>query len=1576
MNPKVRRELKEKFYDELKALLPGNDRKALNEKLSGLLERLSPLFPLHDRLSCTAIAEACVPMLGETPEEGWAKFTYEFLRARMFPRISLSPEASRFEQGALTYLHVLRILLEYERKMLFFDPRYDFNFLTPNEYEKCDRADEYRRFLEAFRNEFVYELMRIGSEVTPFCTLSHIAGVHYVAMMAASAIGSRGEKIDLALVSAAAAAHDMGKYGCRPGENVPHLHYYYTGFWLESRGMPAVSHIASNHSTWDLELDALSGEALCLIYSDMRCKSRFENGHEVPEIFSLADAFDVILRKMENVDTAKRRRYELVYQRLQDFETYLISLGADVGLTGVMQAQAEPRDPVLLSAEESVERLTILSTEHHLRLMHQLSSEQKFGNIIEAAHSSRDWKQLRVYLNIFDEYCTYLSARQKMQALSFLYELLIHREGDIRRQAAWLIGKIIARFHLVYRKDHPADAPKDPAEEVPFTLWAEYLEKIIHPDHKTTAQQRSHIGFTLHLVIDAVLKNGRNEDMPRFINTLLAYYDDPKKPDADTAFTLLSAIQNLPPQYYDDKTRGKLIDFAAWFAERGDVRLKTAALLFLREAQRPLPRGSEQMLRITDVARNITDDSLTLRFLRCRILQRAGEDAADEAALFLRQEVADDIFLDNLKIAAPWVSKVVGIELLRAQAEQGHTDNMLHICTHFSNLLKVSERVVVRHTAGEALLGVLPLLRREQRNEVVVELGKGIELGQYGISKYIPDYLGRAALLLHPSELDEQVIWLRSLLGSPADSTVHGALHTIGILLQYYGMYHSRFSEPEENYIKRWHELLGLLLQGLAHYREAVRQEALLVVGQLFDGGPLTINERANLFTLCCRKLLFLLEKAPDQDSLTFFYRASTLAHIERFLALYRLDHGAFHFDRPTKVAFFPGTFDPFTLSHKGIVRAIRAMGFEVYLAVDEFSWSKKPQPHLIRRQIINMSVAGDFHVHLFPDEIPVNIANPADLYRLRELFKNMELYIVAGADVIANASAYKKAPEPWSIHSMNHIIFTRPDQPKNLPNEARVLKGDVIELHLPPELEDISSSRIRENVDQNRDISHFIDPAIQDFIYQNGLYLRDRQDKPLLTPSEVSFDWLKPPYTQTVGMTDSLKALAAAAEKCGDRLLLLRRGAHCAGALSWRSLGTSDLYAAFRDSELADRIRLRALGRILLITGLNARGEDAQLLMSEVLAHSLADECVYAVCQLRDGLTDDLEDLFLRQGFRRYEGMAPLLEVDMHAPSVLIQNLETTIQEPLGSDERVRAVISRCHARMQRALTGLYPGSLVLTLASDVIHQRLLEKITAFNHVPSVPLVPRVLGECMCVPFGKMLRGRILPNTVTKTIHTDKVYEPDLRSRSIQAFPYYPPIPYQIRTIKSFNRPVILVDDVMHPGNRIRTLDPLFKQEKIDVRLVLVGVLSGHGKDLMKERNLPVDAAYFLPTLREWFVESTLYPFIGGDTVRRDTEPVPGLLPGINHIMPYTGSLFGQKYPQSAFFELSRCCLESARDVMLTLEQAYREHFSRNLTLNRLSEAVILPLCPDKGSCLHYDPNLAASVYLENDLEQLMRGI
>lgn len=192
-----------------------------------------------------------------------------------------------------------------------------------------------------------------------------------------------------------------------------------------------------------------------------------------------------------------------------------------------------------------------------------------------------------------------------------------------------------------------------------------------------------------------------------------------------------------------------------------------------------------------------------------------------------------------------------------------------------------------------------------------MELGKGLEMGQYQISKYIPEYLGRAALSLHPSELDEQVLWLKNLLGSPTNIAVSGALNTVGVLLQHYPAYRGRFPEPERAYEARRQELLGLLLQGLAHYREEVRQEALLVTGtMLFDSPVLSMEEKSRLFSLCYRKLLFLIQAGPRQDPLTFFYRLPPwpTSPLHR---LRRLDKGPFAFSQPRKIAFFPGTFDP-----------------------------------------------------------------------------------------------------------------------------------------------------------------------------------------------------------------------------------------------------------------------------------------------------------------------------------------------------------------------------------------------------------------------------------------------------------------------------------------------------------------------------------------------------------------------------------------------------------------------------------------------------------------------------------------
>ena len=116
------------------------------------------------------------------------------------------------------------------------------------------------------------------------------------------------------------------------------------------------------------------------------------------------------------------------------------------------------------------------------------------------------------------------------------------------------------------------------------------------------------------------------------------------------------------------------------------------------------------------------------------------------------------------------------------------------------------------------------------------------------------------------------------------------------------------------------------------------------------------------------------------------------------------------------------------------------------------------------------------------------------------------------------------------------------------------------------------------------------------------------------------------------------------------------------------------------------------------------------------------------------------------------------------------------------------------------------------------------------------------------------------------------------------------------------------------------------------------------------------------------------MYPFIGGDAVGGAAPSVPGLTPAVNLILPYAFPRFYRECGRPAVYRFSRTCIENSRDILLALERAYRERYARNLTLARLSEAVILPLSPDKGAAVRYDPRLSASGCLDSDLKQLAR--
>lgn len=1565
--------------------------------------QLGRIFPIKRRIQCREIYEICrepMSLIGREPRDGWMKFTYQYVCHILYPDEEFSRQAEPYAAGALFYLAVLQFIFDKEREVLPFEPMVDFAFLSEEEALSYESYTEYKKFKNAFYKEYIYEMMRLNAEVTPFRTLEHIAGVHYVAMTVARGLYEAGVPIDLTLTSGAAAGHDLGKFGCKPNERVPYLHYYYTNQWFNRHRMEYTGHIAANHSTWDLEPENLSVESLVLIYADFRVKqSRGEDGREITYISSLDEAFEIILSKLDNVDEAKLNRYRFVYARLHDFETYMRSLGVDVNLDKKPVKTPPMPDISLRNTEQIVDSLIFMGVEHNIDVMHRMGAERQFGNLLEAARSEKNWKNVRAYLNIFQEYFPYTNDIQKEQTLYFLYELLMHKEGDIRTQAARLIGNVIAQFNAGYRKERPADMP-DIADQKAMELWKTFLSMIICPDHKLTVQHKRRIGYNLKQVLSSMVEHAASADIEGFLQEFLRWYEAPEKRESGEAFVLLDALHNMPFEWCSRENMERMAEFACYYAVPRENSFEGLIIAAWRAFKLITAEVRDEPFceTIAEIVEHeaIAEDDISRTFLQYRILSNLGRNVSRQEEALYGRDVVSDIFLDNLKMATPWVLKAVNIKLLVDQVDHGKKEHILHIAAHLSNLIKVSEYVVVRHDAGRALLRLAPLLTADQRNEIVVELLKGLEVGEYEFSKYIPEYLGQLALWLPPEQLEEVLTYLRGLMANANDRVVSVALDTVGVLTEYYPRYKERFAEDEGTARERLGRLLGMVLGGLANHRETVRQEALLVTGQyMFGSRRLNDHEKMEIFALTHKKLLFLINENKGGE-LTAFYRAAALSNICRFITAYRLTIGQMEIEERKKVAFFPGTFDPFTLSHKGIVREIRDLGYEVYLAVDEFSWSKKTQPHLIRRQIVNMSVADEFHVNLFPDDIPVNIANPSDLKRLKEVFAGRTVYVVVGSDVIANASSYRKPPEKNSIHSMNHIAFRRVGDRRSDNKYNRemmsLITGELIELELPEYLEDISSTKIRENIDLNRDISNLIDPVVQEYIYFNGLYLREPEYKPILRARAIGFEEkeklseedeaaaLEYIFSDEADGRGLLKRL----QESDGTFLLLRNTVEdnrLTGLLKMRSVMPEELFKVLGSVSMADMVRRHTLGSILLITGIYAEPDSAiydpeQLLLTEALAKALEQHCSYAMFLPEEEPGEASQGAVIRQGFaeaENFEGKRRLWLVDMHAPLVLVQNLETTLKEPFSSSPRILRAIHKAHRELQAAMTRLYPGQLVLSLSASVIYHRLVDKITQINQVPGEPTTPRVLGNDMCVPFGKILRGKVVPNTVTKTIHTDKVYEPDLDGYRIEAFPYYSPLRSQVRTIKSFGRPVILVDDLLHKGGRFDALEPYLREEGVEVKKVLLGMISGYGRDAMATRGFEADSIYSIPNLKFWFVESTLYPFIGGDTVRRDTMKVAGLMPSVNIVLPYmVPPLKGCS--EESLFELSACCVRNSRDILLALESEYRALFGRNLTLSRLSEAVILPLCPDKGDCINYDPNLAASVYLDNDLEMLHR--
>ncbi|WP_301859624.1 phosphohydrolase [uncultured Megasphaera sp.] len=1539
------------------------------------------------------IARTCMPCLKTSPEGGWLAHCYCFVLNRIFPRTAAQWEGwdgqtvthqfdGEFRLGRMMLLQLLRGLYEYERAALPFDPTKDFDFLCDSEITAQGYTREYLHMKRLIHDHYVYEFMRIGIDISPFNTLGHVAGVHYVALYAARQLAQVGVPVDLALISGAAACHDLGKYGCKKNEEkrVPYLHYYYTGMSCRRVGLSGIAHIAANHSVWDLELENLSVESLLLIYADFRVKSsRNQQGEEVVHFYSLAEAFDVILGKLDNVDDAKRQRYQKVYAKLADFESFMHERGVVTelpplfGPSPLRPGSPAQREMVLLEGEEVIDQLKYAAIDHNIRLMSIFRDESDFGNLIEAARSEQNWKNVRTYIGIFEEYSTYMTEHQKMMILKFLYELLSHKEGDIRLQSAALMGRITANFNDKYTKELPQGVSLPHKDITNFSLFDQYVDMIIYPELRFTEQHKLWIGYCLSSFVSAVLRSCPAEDKSRYMMVMSKYYERRDYPE-ERYIILLKALDDMNKDGITPEFLHRVRPFIEKALQSSQYNLCVAAL---------------------NTARHIFPEYTNAQYYQD--LLAVMNLPADRQA-FSEQE--GSLFLVDLKMGTHWSVKVANIELMmRYMDDQCDKGDVMHLGMHLTNLLKVSETVFVRRAAGEGLLAIADSMTYSQRNELAVELFNGLEIGDPQISKYVPEFLGRMILKLPPQEFDEIIITIASQILTVNIPLASAMVHTVGVILENFAEFAKAFDEDEAVNQARQRRLLYIMIKAYAHYDAELSRDAFRDIGKfLFHSDAMSMAQKEFLFLHCYKKLLVLLDESKE-GTLDFYSNAAVLNHIYRYIGQHQFDCGAFRFPPVRKACFYPGTFDPFSLGHKAVACKIRDLGFDVYLALDEFSWSKHTQPRLMRRKIMNMSVADEEDMYPFPDDIPVNIANPFDIRHLKEIFSGKDLYIAVGTDVIENASAYKVAPQKDSIHTVNHIAFereTRENEGRDHDDSSSGISAKVIHLKLDKFYEDISSTRIRENIDLNRDISNLIDAVAQNFIYDNNMYLREPAYKHVLEAREIGIGAFKPrgaeslwPVCNTLWdkgyNTDVLDRYI---EKDRVWTLYIDDAGHSKAMIAYAAvhrIGTRDLLREFKDSTVTAHIRNAAGGSIACIGFLYADdslgiANVSQIIITEVLTELIARDFAYAVYHPVDeaGYDPEIMQALERQGFVNIAPAGskhPMYVVDMKSPIVIFRDVETTIKNPFNKDPRVQQAIYHAHNNLLAVLNRIYPGKLLLSFNMSAVHNKIIHKVAEINGVSTVDDKKKRRGPYMSVPFGKALSDVLVPNTVTKNLYIGKYFDRCVKSFTIAESHHFSPVANQVKTIKSFNRPVILIDDLLHKGHRMRMLTPYLQQNDIEVKKVLVAVMTGQAMDMMAEKNIQTECAYFLPTLEVWLNERDCYPFIGGDSID-NAHDYSGYdsNPAINLVLPYVSPGFIGHGDEQAHYLYSMTCLQNAAHIMHVLQDVYQETYEKRLTLKRLGEVISYPRIPDIDIGVKFDENLDPTRFIENDIERLVR--
>ncbi|MGE5236176.1 MAG: adenylyltransferase/cytidyltransferase family protein [Acidobacteriota bacterium] len=1546
--------------------------------------------------------------------EVWQHAVYKASRRRLFP--SRFGELADTESKVAEYFFPLAqaVLEEQVRRAgKGIAVRLPFHPLEESEIVASPSGEEYRRLVGLVEQDTLLVCYAMAQQWLGYSIADHILGVTGLALWIGRQL-ARVVPVDLPLLHGASIGHDVGKFGCLGDEErrIPRLHYYYTHQWYASRNLPSLGHIATNHSTWDLEQVRLPVETQLLIYADFRVKDAAgPDGRPRMSIISLREAFGAIRDKLENLDRAKIARYQAVYRRLRDLEDYLLHLGVELDMPGfdtgappkpdlprglaivdVLAGRQRPDVIALASGQTIATAVRLFTTAHNIGVMERLRDVPALRVLLEEARSFEGWRDLRIYIGILGEYSAALSMEQKELALDFFFELLSHRDDDVRYHASNRIGDLLALGEDFWRKDLPDGIVPENGSWVLGQLDRVLsLLELASPEAEEDMGPTERVVYAVPVILRRLIRHAeaslRAQALERIFANLSQRVHD-RRPLV--GLYVCESFEVLLP-YLTAEQKLQLPEIALAWAhhEVENTRLMAWRLLVgLARETGELPEllpGVRYAVEL--LSRRISAGMLVAELhLLEEMAARSGVTRLAERCRELRETdraAMREVLLRNLKARVGWVEKKVNCDYLRAAAltrvQQGQDPESYfaaEVAAHLANMLKVSRVEGTRFHAGRCLLEISRVLAVPQRNDLMVELIRSLQLDVVAITRYIPRFLGAILATLPEQEFDEALDDIELHVRRGSELLQQLLLQTVGWVIASLPVERLR-----DGVLRR---LAGILLGALAETRTSTVHEGYAQIAMVLDRLAPDSNSSAplTLFLRMVSKSVLSLITHPPGDTGRFLLIASALNHMDRAMSQ---SGRRLRFPKRPPVAFLPGTFDPFTRAHADVVTRVLAQVDEVLVQVDDYSWRKHTQPRQVRKELAWMALASIPEAFEAPFEPPVNLANPDSVRQLVRRLGRREVWIVVGTDVLEGASAYRDPESP--IWDLAHLVVVRENHSsQGWQDKLGRFRGRVQVVNVPPRAKAISSTTLREALDSGDDLELLCDPLVGRTLLERRLYVNYPSTKDQVRPPRYSLRIYRSWERVPPGLSNfvQISSLPPAARWAGRRFevcaVVARDGGAPLAAVSWREVTAAALPVELNDPALAVLPERRLIGPGALVDTFAAGGDGAEpggygTLLSRVMARWLDAGLLFALAAVPardDGpLWRALQEYGACWLSDRPDSQQDSLRwaaVRLSDPLVLVWDLEQALQPPYAAEQAVVDAIAESRRALARYFADRAPGNGMLHLFEretkrvvvEWARERLADQGRKRNWV--------VLG------LGRQFHRDIVGECPTLAIDLERFLTWQGYEGGVHPAVGSPPLELQLHTAKELGRDALLLAPFLDSEEPVLRVQAAARAAGVVLREVLVGVTSASVHAALHLQGILHHCGAVLPRWQGVIRESALMPYLGGWSILgRHPLEIGSLRPSLNDCLPYH-----HPHPlgldDAAALDFSRLVLDHSCRLLRRLEEIFRSREGRLLGLLDLAAVVRTPRCPPFPQGFVPPRGRVPSELLSEDLEALAR--